>query len=1489
VSRPADVPGQDLAEAARSTDAGDDVGRLGVDDLTWREVAEAVWLAAVTRPLEVEPPAPKPKPPPETDEQAVDQASVGQDDQTGKRPTGVRAERPSPRLGPEPARPAAARPQSERELPLRLLAGAAPARGWSLPDRLNFVRALRPLKRKVTSHRIGDVVMDEVATAERALQDELWWPVTKQRRERWLDLTVVVDASPSVALWRSKVDAFVELLEQLGAFRTIRVRRMDTNRSSAGVALPPVLCGSPGAEGARDPAEVVDRSGRRVVLVITDGLANAWRGDLIGPVLAQWARAMPVSVIHLLPQWMWGSCGAALHRARLSASADLRPNRLWSVDLPDAWIEPKPERAFPQGAVAVPVLELDPRWLRWWAHLIVGGHRAPADATVLLVTDKPRPRVSTFEPPTEKSAHQRIAEFRSVASPSAQRLAQLLAALPVDLSIARLIQERFIPGCGGPEIISELITAGLLRYPADTAPHGSTVDTRLFDIALSDREILLEGARRTETARAVRTAAQHHGHRISALALLRDAIADPDNTPDPTSAGDRALERLVMRALSGGAYLSRAGRLSDHAPAHEPGGPADETSDTSVPASIHSPAQPEDEPPADPSESATMSNTAESADLEEARTAISTPTESEEEPGAPDLDVEMTTTPLRPTAFTGSTDKREPGDSPPVWGGVPPRNLNFTGRDDLIDELRSQLTAGGTAAVLPASLHGMGGIGKTQAATEYIYRHLDEYDLVWWIQAAKVHQIRHGLTGLARHLDLPGSSESATAVPAVLEALRRGNPVRRWLLVFDAAESPEVVREYFPSNGPGEILVTSRNPAWSGVARPLEVSVFRREESKELLRRRGPDISDAEADQIADKLGDLPLAIEQAAAWRAETGMPVREYLRLFEEKVAEIFESATSPDYNVSVAAAWNVSFDELRNRNPAAYQILQICAFFSPEPITRDLFTGGRQVSISPELEVALRDPIQLARAIRDINRYGLAKIDHRNNTIQLHRLVQLVLRNRITVLKMQAQMRHGAHQLLANLDPNDPEKTGNWPRYWELLPHAFASGVMDCSDGWVRQLVINLMKFLFRWGEHVEAAKLASDALTDFTTKLGSNDPQTLDVARLLGFYLFVLGRFKEAAELNERTLARQIEISGENSEETFRIQTNVLADLKAQGDFASARRLSEEILLKIRRLLGEDDPETLEIAFLHGVSLRLTGDFAAALELDEDTYRKRVEILGRDHHQTWASYSGVTVDRREAGEYVWARGEAEKLVDQAVEQFGMDRLITQTRIYMLSIARRKDGDHAGALELSHPALEHFRHRYGSKHPLTVCCVLAHSIDLRHAGDLPAARRLGEEAIDSYRDLLGEHHPHTLAAKVDLAVTLRLNGDASGAHALSQRAYEQLRNIVGANHPHTIVSGINLASDLAALGDAEAAVELGNEMLDRSQNVLGPDHPTTLAAAVNMVFDLRVTGDHDTEARYSDVMGRYRRTLSDGHMATVAASRGDRANCDIDPLLM
>ncbi len=207
---------------------------------------------------------------------------------------------------------------------------------------------------------------------------------------------------------------------------------------------------------------------------------------------------------------------------------------------------------------------------------------------------------------------------------------------------------------------------------------------------------------------------------------------------------------------------------------------------------------------------------------------------------------------------------------PAVWGHVPQRNKNFTGRVGLLRELREHLTKDSTTtAVLQHALYGLGGVGKTQLAMEYAYRFQGEYEVVWWISADQPSLIRSTLASLAPHLELPATGRTDEAVAAVLDALRRGEPYRRWLLVFDNADQPETLQDFMPP-GPGHVLITSRNHRWERTIYTIEVDVFSRAESLEFLHRRMSGITDSDADRLAEELGDVPLALEQAGKLRAE-------------------------------------------------------------------------------------------------------------------------------------------------------------------------------------------------------------------------------------------------------------------------------------------------------------------------------------------------------------------------------------------------------------------------------------------------------------------------------------------------------------------------------------------------------------------------------------------------------------------------------------------
>ena len=550
----------------------------------------------------------------------------------------------------------------------------------------------------------------------------------------------------------------------------------------------------------------------------------------------------------------------------------------------------------------------------------------------------------------------------------------------------------------------------------------------------------------------------------------------------------------------------------------------------------------------------------------------------------------------------GETQPTSP--SPEVWGKVPPRNKNFTGREDVLQALRAGVSAEVTAVVpRPHALHGLGGVGKTQVAIEYAYRYAGDYDLVWWIPADQPVLVRSALAALAPHLGVGGTGIE-DAASAVLDALRRGQPYRRWLLIFDNADQPEDINDLIP-RGPGHVLITSRNHRWEGVVDTVEVDVFSREESVEFLNRRVPKgVDRAEADRLAKALGDLPLALEQAGALQAETGMSVDEYLRLLAERTGQLLGEGKPTEYPLSMTAAWRLSVDQLEARMPEAVELLRCCAFFGPEPIPRDIFRRGGQVS-GARLRRIVSNPILLARAIRELGRFALARIDISARTIQIHRLVQMLLRDDVPP-DQQEQMRHEVHLLLATGGPSDPEDSRDWPQYEELVAHVRPAGVAKCSAPEVRQFALDVVRYLYVTGDFKSSEDFARSFREQWTRDSGPDSPEVLTVRRHLGNAIREVGRYREAYELDRETLERVRTALGPEHIETLRITNSFGADLRARGEFHEARNLDEESRRLHERVLGENHVWTIRTKNNLALDLALIGRYREARALHEEAY-------------------------------------------------------------------------------------------------------------------------------------------------------------------------------------------------------------------------------------------------------------------------------------------
>ena len=261
-----------------------------------------------------------------------------------------------------------------------------------------------------------------------------------------------------------------------------------------------------------------------------------------------------------------------------------------------------------------------------------------------------------------------------------------------------------------------------------------------------------------------------------------------------------------------------------------------------------------------------------------------------------------------------------------IWSSeIPRRNLNFTGRVAELDVLRANLVSGGQPRPRAQVISGMGGVGKTEIATEYIHLHRDEYEIMWWIRAEHHDRVRDALVKLGQRLELrlaiTGGGRDR-AIAAVLEALESG--IRpNWLLVYDNVAQPLDLQRYLPTGPPGgHIIITSRLQNWPGYveADSIEVAPFTEEEAISFLRRRVPALGVgqnenerrvSDAGRLATALGHLPIAVEHAAAYLTETGQSVDDYLTRFDENAHGLL-SEQPGEIPASVSATWTM-FDRV------------------------------------------------------------------------------------------------------------------------------------------------------------------------------------------------------------------------------------------------------------------------------------------------------------------------------------------------------------------------------------------------------------------------------------------------------------------------------------------------------------------------------------------------------------------------------------------------
>jgi tetratricopeptide (TPR) repeat protein len=764
---------------------------------------------------------------------------------------------------------------------------------------------------------------------------------------------------------------------------------------------------------------------------------------------------------------------------------------------------------------------------------------------------------------------------------------------------------------------------------------------------------------------------------------------------------------------------------------------------------------------------------------------------------------------------------REPGAVPAPLGSLGPqgsrwsaferpwlvpdalRTRYFTGRETLLARLREQMAERHRAA-----LSGLGGIGKTQTAIEYAARYRADYpDGVFWINAETIGGLTSGFVAIATALRLP-AAESNDQDKVVKAALAWLNANNGWLLILDNVDDRREVQPFLPERGKGDLLITSRESVFAelGIPRALDIRDLDIDDSlRFLLARAGRDDASSDdraaAAELATELGNLPLALEQAAAYIAETNASFGAYLSAFRKRRVALLEKAEGLVARDTVAVTWAANFEAVERASRAAAAVLRVSALLAPDAIPFELFLDGARALGGPIAEaLADGDDMAMAEVLRPLARYSLIRSDPKLRFFSVHRLVQEIVRTASAKAGRQASV----ERTVDALDVAFPEvKFTTWARCERLVPHitSFSGRVeFESVQSESAGRVLNRAgRYLWERGRYAEAAALFGCALAIGERALGFDHP---DVARSLDNIAITRsrqGRYADAQALLERALAIYERVLGPDHSDVVRLLNNIANVHYEQGRYAEAQPLHERVLAIRERALGPDHPDVATSLNNLGIVNSCQGRYPEAKALYERALAIWERALGPDHPYLAQTLENLGEADAKLGRYV----EAQDLHERA-----------------LAICER-------ALGPNHPQVAETLNSLGNVY--------------REQGRCWEAQVLYERALAIWEHALGPDHPDLAYSLNNLGIVCVDQRRFDEAESLFERASAIRASALAPDHPEVAKSLVGLASLRKEQGRTAEAIALYERVLSVKEKTFAADHPE-LAQLRNSIEELR-----------------------------------------------
>lgn len=793
-------------------------------------------------------------------------------------------------------------------------------------------------------------------------------------------------------------------------------------------------------------------------------------------------------------------------------------------------------------------------------------------------------------------------------------------------------------------------------------------------------------------------------------------------------------------------------------------------------------------------------------------------------------------------ALHGEEAQEQFSDSPKrelLWNIPFARNPFFTGRSQLLERLHKQLFSN-KMTTLPSSLalSGLGGIGKTQIAIEYAYRYREEYSAVFWVRADSRDTLIIDFFAIAQLLALPvNRDQEPTQVVEMVKG--RLQKEQGWLLILDNADDLSLLPDFLPLEGKGYLLLTTRAQATGKFARCVPVEKMEMSEGIRLVLLRAKLLEEDEpletvsaamrtdARKLVTELDGLPLALDQAGAYIEETGYDLPAYLALYRQDRAKLLkrESGIDRTYPYTVASTWMVSFSNVEQANPAAADLLRLCAFLHPDAIPEAILMGGAAI-LGPHLQKAAANPFLFNEAIGLLRRYSLVKRDGENKLLNMHRLVQAVLQDR-----MEEAERHiwAERAMLVVCAAFPEESVEEWVHYEHLRPH-----VLICAV-WVEQEHIETLaasflldlagSYLREQGQYPEAKRLLETAVSIRGQYPEAEDLFATSLSNLAGLLSYE-GQYAEAEKLVQQARTIRERVLGAGHPDTAASLTHlaVLATLQRKPEQAEALYL--QALSIYRQSLGPDSPSVAKTMSNLAVLYEDLGRYGEAEDLNRQAlaiYRPRPELPSQLIARTLGNLGLIC---SKLGKYESAKDFCRQALD--LQESGS--LDASYSLVGLAETAREEREHELAEELYRQILKIRQQALEEDHPGRVEALEGLADVYREQKRYAGAQELYQQALSIWEQHFDSESLQMIRSLTGLAHLAREQGRYADAEQCYQHALHILERKMRSRHPDTAEALDGLAQLRASQGKADEAKLLYARVLAIREQALGADHPRT-----------------------------------------------------------